>query len=361
MKKQIYILSIIIIAFISNSCKNTSSKDDVNISCNLPLSGAFSTYGESIKNGMLLAYNDLKDSLVNESFDFRFDIQDNKSIARDAQFAFKKQQYSYDIYVAGIAQPLYSILPNIQAVNKPCIVWGFEEYVLADYSNTFRTWVNLDAEAHNYLAFIEKNKPRKVTLVRPQTVGCELQYNNKIIPYLKQHDIDYSIIIFENTKKDFKDIAAKCKDANSDLYIVNGFDSHIQDLAKQFVVQNISKEKTYWCLDLLDASRMIDKETLEGLRVTAPLFLVTHNSDWSNRYEIEYGRTPNYTDAYAYDMMYALYYAYRSYNIKQTSYEEELMDVNFWGVTGEIAFNDNRDLIYNLVTCVYRDGKLIVE
>lgn len=344
------------------ACTSQESDNDIKIACNLPLTGDFGIYGESIRDGMMLAYDDLKDSLRELKVDLAFDIQDNKSTVKDAQSVFRKQLSHCDIYVAGIAQPLYSILPQIGAMKIPCFAWGFEEYILKECNNTFRTWVNLDAEAYNYLQYIKKTAPKKVVLVRPQTVGCQLQYDNLIIPYLQKEEIKYEVFVYENDRKDFKDIALKCKNENADLYIINGFDFHLKELLKQFRINKIMTDvNSYWSLDMLDAAKNINSSILESVRVTAPLFLVQPNLDWTRRFEMKYNRKPRYTDAYAYDMLYVLVHAYNQSKENGTRWQDEIKNISFQGVTGTLSFNSNRDLIYNLKTCIYRGNQLVEE
>lgn len=344
------------------ACVMQKSNNDIKIACNLPLTGNFSIYGESIKDGMMLAYDDLKDSLNKYELNFVFDIQDNKSMAKDAQSILRKQIAQCDVYVAGIAQPLYSILPQIGSMDTPCFAWGFEEYVLKECNNTYRTWVNLDAEAYNYIQYIKKMGSKKVVLIRPQTVGCQLQYENKIIPFLQSEGIEYVTMVYENDKKDFKDITLKCKEEKADLYVINGFDFHLKELLKQFRINNIMTDvNTYWSLDMLDAAKNIDSIILEGVRVTAPLFLIQPNLDWIKRFEMKYNRKPRYTDAYAYDMLYTLFYAYKQSKKQETKWQNELKNISFQGITGSIKFNNNRDLEYNLKTCLYHNGKLSEE
>lgn len=360
--KYIKIIVSIIGLVSMTACIMQKSNNDITVACNLPLTGDFSIYGESIRDGMMLAYDDLKDSLNKYGLNLVFDIQDNRSIAKDAQSALKKQRTQSDVYVAGIAQPLYSILPQISSMAIPCFAWGFEEYVLTECNNTYRTWVNLDAEAYNYIQYIKKMAVKKVVLVRPQTVGCQLQYENKIIPFLETKGIQYITIVYENDKKDFKDIALKCKEEKADLYIVNGFDFHLKELLKQFRVNNIMTDvNTYWSLDMLDAAKNIDSVTLEGVRVTVPLFLIQPNLDWMKHFEMKYNRKPRYTDAYAYDMLCILTEAYRQSKVKGTKWQDEFKNISFQGVTGLVKFNGNRDLEYNLKTCLYHNGELFEE
>ena len=354
---------VLIIGLISmTACIMQKSNNDIKVACNLPLTGDFSIYGESIKDGMMLAYDDLKDSLNKCGLNLTFDIQDNRSTAKDAQSVLRKQFMQCDIYIAGIAQPLYSILPQIGSIDIPCFAWGFEEYVLKEYNNTYRMWVNLDAEAYNYIQYIKKVGSKKVVLIRPQTVGSQLQYENKIIPFLQSNGIEYVTMVYENDKKDFKDIALKCKKEDADLYVVNGFDFHLKELLKQFKINNIMTDvNTYWSLDMLDASKNIDSITLEGVRVTAPLFLIQPNFDWIKRFEIKYNRKPRYTDAYAYDMLYTLVCAYKESKRQNTKWQNELKNISFQGITGLVKFNNNRDLEYNLKTCLYHNGELFEE
>lgn len=344
---------------------STVEYPDVTVACNLPLTGIFSAYGESIKDGILFAMSDLKPLLENKKIIIEYDFQDNKSLAKDAQMvALKQFQSPVDVYVGGIAQPLYSILNTVDKKNIPFFTWGFEAYLLKNHKNTYRTWINLNAETSAYINYIIKYNPKKVFLLRPQTVGSELQFNEQLIPFLKSKNISYKEEVFENNKTDFKDIALKAKIYNADLYIINGFDFHLINLVKNFRVQGIMDARNvYWSLDLLDAANKLDKTSLEGLRTSAPSFLVRNEKykQWCTRFEKKFNRSPRYTDAYAYDMAHILAYASIEKKGKLIDWRTALLQVKFDGITGMVYFRDDRDLIYNIDTCIFHDGALIKE
>jgi len=351
-------------------CRDQSQKDNgvtLNVACNIPLTGLFSEYGESIRDGILFAMQEMKSDLQSKNVVVKYDFQDNKSTTKDAQMVVRKQFLKpVDIYVGGIAQPLYSILKIVDEKNIPFFTWGVEEYLLTDYENTYRTWVNFNGEAQCYIDYIKKVNPKKVFIARPQTIGTELQFNNKIIPFLNSMGIEHKMEVFENSKSDFKDIALKAKQYDADLYIINGFDFHLIDMVKNFRINDmISSKNVYWSFDLLDAANKLDKTVLEGLRVTAPRFIIANEDyeKWGHRFKEKFNRQPRYTDAYAYDMAYILaYLAIKKSEGKQIeNFKELFSEMRLKGITGELYFRDDRDLVYDMETCIYRNGILEKE
>lgn len=335
-----------------------------NVACNLPLTGMFSAYGEPIQDGISLAIDDLKDVLKEGNVSIKYDFQDNKSTPKDANMAaFKQLQKPVDVYVGAIGPTMVPVAKILDEKDIPFFIWGYDEFWMNDYKNTYRTWINFKAEAYYYIEYIKKISPKKVYIIRPQTEGLEEQFTGRIIPFLKSAGIEYQMDIYDVSQNDFKNIVLKAKAYGPDLYIASGFDFHLVEMLKNFKLNNMITDGNVYCgMDLLDASKKLDKSIMEGLRVSAPLFLVENKKyqNWSARFQEKFNRLPYYTDAYAYDMAYVLAYAAIAKSKDETAHslKTKIKDVKFDGITGNVYFREDRDLFYNMSTCVYRDGKL---
>jgi ABC-type branched-subunit amino acid transport system substrate-binding protein len=120
-------------------------------------------------------------------------------------------------------------------------------------------------------------------------------------------------------------------------------------------------------MDLLDASEQMSSERLRDLRVTSPSFFYDKNlklAEWKSRFKKKFNREPRYTDAYAYDMTFLIYYASKSLEslpANMDNWREKLFAVNFEGITGPVKFDQDRDLQYMMKTCLFKNHELTPE
>ena len=317
-KVSIWIVQVWIILFISacQSNKTLESLTKLKIAANLPLTGVFSTYGEAVRDGSLFALDELKDS---SNIKLEFDWQDNNSTGKQAVNVFQKQNISgYDVYISGVKPQTMSILDLTNQNDSPHFVWVFDAFITDINKNIFRTWVNYKYEPTYYLKYVEKKKPKKIAIIYVQLPHTDEEFNEIIIPGLKKkgyNDIFIEPYLYE--KSDFKDIATKVKAYQPDLIILNGFKGNLIQLVKTFSEYKLIKDgNTIYTFDLLDASEELSPEILEGLRLIIPQFETrssTRLTAWKDKFSDKYNREPRYTDAYAYDMTYALYHAAQLY------------------------------------------------
>lgn len=366
-----YILCLLVVFVLSVtfiSCTDSNKKDEekvLDIDANLPLSGAFATYGEAVMDGSLMAIENFKDS-----FDIKlnFDWQDNKSTAKDAVNIFQKQKMDgFDIYISGVKPQTMAILDQTRQIESPHFVWVFDAFITEANKNCFRTWVNYKYEPQYYLDYVDKMKPKKIAAIYVQLPHTDEEFKEIIIPKLNQkgyNDILVEPYLYDKT--DFKDIAAKVKAYGPDLIIINGFKGNLIQLIKSFreydLIYNANTICTY---DLLDASEELSDEALEGLRIIIPQFETRENQElekWKSNFQDKFNRKPRYTDAYAYDMAHSFYLAGKSsFSSDTLSLHEALMNLKFEGITGTFKFDDSGDLILKLDIGYFHNGELLYE
>ena len=122
--------------------------------------------------------------------------------------------------------------------------------------------------------------------------------------------------------------------------------------------------QTVGSLDLLDASKLLSANEVEGVLVAAPGYLVAPSTEavaWTTRFEKRFGWIPTYTAAYAYDMGTTLLLAAAEVNASSASnWQAEFLSAlrrsSFEGITGRIAFNEDQSLKTALVLSTFRDG-----
>jgi len=366
MKRVKLIAAILLVGFLLSSC--TSNKDKKNkpilkVAANLPLTGDLATYGISIRDGANYAMSEKTENQKNISFDF----QDNEGKPKNAVAVFRKQALEdYNIYISGVKPQTMSIIDEVSKIGKPHIVWVFDAFICSEYKETYRTWLSYKYEHEQYLKYIEKKPPSKVAILYANLPHAAQEFNDIVIPKIKGLGIDDKSIYTEAydwTRKDYKDIAVKVKDFSPDIIVINGFKNTIIGLIQALRGYDLIKENnTIVTYDMLDAAEDLSSEMTEGVRVVAPTFSFETNNktiaNWKKGFVQKYGRSPKYTDAYAYDMAKILI-EISKFPIDSLSYR--ILKFKGTGITGPLVFDQDGDLVSNLQIGVYRNGELVID
>lgn len=304
--KRIFILSIISV-FALSSCNNSKSDNIIKLGFNLPLTGDLSTYGTSIMDGASLAIDHI--SKIDSTIVFDCDFQDNQSSPNQAVNIFAKQKgMSLDVYISGVKPQTMSIVDQVERLNIPHFAWVFDAYITEQYDNVFRTWVNYKMEPLKFFEFIDKYNPKTVGIIYIQLPHTDEEVNDIILPKLKDKGIISFVEKYPIDKVNFKDIVLKIKEKKCDILIVNGFKSNLISITKSLKEYLVTDDtKIIFSYDMLDASEELDSDILEGLNIVVPQFETRiKNDEWKNAFSLRYKRKPRYTDAYAYDMIFAI-------------------------------------------------------
>lgn len=358
MKKILIFL--LISFFVFTSCENKKDDKTITIACNLPISGELSFYGEYIKSGIGMAMEELKDSLDYYNLNFEFDFQDNAGTAKNAVSIFNKQNIKkYDIYMSGVTAQTMAILDLVSKSEKPHFIWSFDPFILKNNDNIYRSWLDMSYEGECFNNYIDKVKPQSIAFIYQNISSTKEQFSKIVGPFVKGKGIDILVDeCYDVSKKDFKDVIVRLKQENPDLIIIYGFQNQLSELIKGFNINNIKKEGNILCsFDFLDVQTILDSQYLNGIVTNVPTFIIDnseHNNKWKADFNTKYGREPLFTDAYAYDFAYTLFYTYK-YLIKNPtkSFQDAISTVSFDGVTGEVKYNSTGQQIYDVQPCIY--------
>jgi branched-chain amino acid transport system substrate-binding protein len=365
------LLSAIILIFIygCNQAKNKIGKE-ITIECNLPLTGDLSVYGVSVRDGVNFALNDLKERHLLDSLELKFDFQDNQGLPKTTVSIFQSQLLKTpNIYISGVAPQTMSIIDQVSNKKIPHFVYVYAANICDKYDNTFRTWLNFNAEAEHYIDYVKSRNPTRVAILYVNIEICKFQFDSIVAPALKSMGIKNILIEpYDIQNYDFKNLATKTKSFKPDLIILNGFKGHIIQLIKDFRNYSLITDGNTMCsYDLLDAAPELSNELLEGLRYTVPYFVMNKEKpeirEWRKRFYEKYNREPLYTDAYAYDMVFAIRNASRKLTFPFTHdmMSKELLSTSFNGITGPFKFTPKGDLVLSLQTAYYKNGNLILQ
>ena len=345
-------------------------EETIRVAFNLPLTGELSTYGVSIRDGARLAFDDLSSKYESDriNINYRVDFQDNGGIARNAGTIFQRQRaQGYDFYVSGVKPQTMAIIDNVSSVGKPHFVWIFDAFVTSNYPNTYRTWVNYKYESIYYLKYIDVVRPEKVAIIYVNLPHTVEQFNDLILPELNERNIENVLIEqYPIDKNEFRDIAIKLRQFNPDLIIINGFKSNLLRIIPTFREYNLIKAGNTICtFDFLDAAEDLSNELKEGIRFVAPRFETREprekTSDFRNRFNNRFNRSPRYTDAYAYDLMMVIDNLSVNSKLMNGTTDDFIQNLSFEGVTGYIEFDETGDIILELDVAYFENGILKYE
>ena len=361
MRKLFFIL-LGLILFLSG-CKKEETPA-LKIACNLPMTGDFSLYGESVQKGLLMAQEDLKDSAIFNNVNVEFDFMDNASDTKNAVTICKRQEMTgFDVYLSGITPQSAAIIPLLEKIGKPHFIWGFAPVLFSKEDNLFRTWVDYPKEAVCFLDYLKKNPQfKKVGCIYPNVESAQTLFNKLFIPNLPSNVTLVYNEAYDVTVTNFKDLVLKMKKENPDVVFINGMDMHIPNIIKDMATNGMKKPgNMVFTFDLMDAVPKTSPELLEGLIANIPKAEITPSPkriEWNKRFKDKYGTEPNYTNAYAYDLGLILYHAaLKVEKNKATNIKDILLDTDIEGVTGHLRFSPEGLLVGEYVTSIYMNSK----
>ncbi|HKY42871.1 MAG TPA: ABC transporter substrate-binding protein [Pyrinomonadaceae bacterium] len=338
----------------------------VNVAMNVPITGTFGIYGQTIRDGALMAQSDL----AGQGLDIRLnlDIQDNAGVPATATTILQKQALSQtDVYVSGVKPQTMAIFDRVNEKKWPYFVWIFDAHIVGQHPNTFRTWVNYKYEPEKYFQFINNRQAKKVAIACVNFPHTVQEFNEIVIPRLNSQGVQTNIEIYEFDTKQYRDLILKLNAQKPDLFILNGFQENLVGLVKALHTYNLVKDgNVIGTYDLLDASKILSKEELEGLRVVVPEFNIASTpklNEWKQKFKSKYGREPLYTDAYSYDMIQIIADSAKRLSLPATSDQwiKALRETNIEGITGRLVFDQDKDQKLELRVGQYKGGTLILD
>jgi branched-chain amino acid transport system substrate-binding protein len=351
------------------SADGNDRRSSVRIAANLPMTGDLAIYGTAVREGASLAVEDLARSEP-QTPKLKFDWQDNAGEPRTA-VSIMQQQYldPPDIYLSGLKPQTMAIMDQIVARHTPHFIWHLDAFINRAGQNNLRVYVSYKIEPPVYLEYARKRHPQRVAIVYVQVPNTIEEFNQLVIPGLKKQGAKAIFMEpFQIGKKDFKDVALKVANFKPDLIILNGFQPDLVALVRAFRPLNlITDGNTIATYDMLEAATVLGPDEVEGIRVVAPLFLFGPDREnikqWRERFTATYHKPPLYTHAFAYDMALIIHDAAKRLTLPATSDQwiQALRATDIPGVTGQLRFDSDGDLITALQVGVYRGGKLVAD
>ena len=348
------------------SCKNSNDEFETKVACNVPMTGDLSFYGEYISSGVNLAMDELKDSLLVNNMKISYDFQDNAGVAKDAVSAFNRQKLNgFDIYVSGVTNQTMAILDMVKAMQKPHFIYSFDPFLVEHGDNLYRPYLDMEYEGKCMIEYIKRKAPKSIAFVYQNITSTQTQIGKFLKPYAEANGINVVLDeCYDVSVTDFKNIVLKVKQANPEIIVIYGFQNQLAEIIKGFNTNGIKKEGNIVCsFDFLDVQTVLEPELLDGIVTNVPQYVVDNAErilKWKKDFLKKYNREPLFTDAYAYDMAYTIYYALKiQKGNPNLSFEECIAMVEFEGITGHVSYLETGQQKYNVEPCIFKNGTFV--
>lgn len=340
-----------------------SAPKQVRVALNLPLTGPFAIYGQTVRDGALLAVDDVRTRNVNVNLD----IQDNAGTTNGALTVFQRQSLqNFDIYSSGVKPQTMAIFDRVVGTGRPYFVWVFDAAITDQHPSVLRTWVNYKYEPEKYFQYIRCRQARKVAIAAVNLPHTLDEFQRIVIPRLQAEGIEPVLEIYDLGTRQHRDVLLKLSAQRPDLYILNGFQEDLVAFSRAMRSLGLFVDgNTIGTYDLLDAAPVLGSETIEGFRVVTPQFSMGDSvaGAWKQQFRTRFGREPLYTDAYSYDMIQVVADAATRLTLPATPAQwlQAIQATDRPGVTGRLRFDQGGDLILDLKIGVYRGGRLTAD
>ena len=334
------------------------------IACNLPLSGDLATYGDAVREGVEFA----REQMPSARDSLQFDWQDNRGLPREAATILQRQiSGAPDVYVSGVRPQTMAIWEQVGSLGLPHFVWIFDASIASAAGNNFRTYVSFKQEPALVAAYAGTRHAERVAVVYVRLPHTEQAYEGMLVPQLKDIGVERVLVEgYDLTKTDFRDVALKVKAFGPDLLFLSGFQANLTALIPALAaLKLIVPGNTITSYDMIDTLPLLPKQSVEGLRVTAPSFMLDPENRryqaWRSAFIARHGKPPLYTHAYAFDMAAILADSARRLPRQWTREDvlQALRTADGEGVTGRLRFDTGGDMQAPVELGVIEEGRLV--
>jgi branched-chain amino acid transport system substrate-binding protein len=347
-KSFLFILSVLLFW----SCDN-----NLKVGIIAPLTGDYSTYGQAMKNGFNLAFENSKFKLI---------FEDSKFKSTDAINAFNKlvQIDKVEVvYGEASSKVTLSLAPEAQKQKKIL----FSSISTADDITNSGDFVFRNVPT-NYLQgkvaaeyLIKKLKCKKIGILKDNDdygnslAKSFIEFSNKLGGKIVREDSYFK------GNKDFKPQLMKLKSSNIDGLFIPGNYNETAIILKQMKELNIA-------IPIIGGDGSYSQDLITNAGNASEGFYLTHfkineKSDFyisfKKKFIAKYNREPDVYESYAYEAGFILRTALESEGNNSEKIKEYLYKTTFNSLTGPLKFDSNGDVIRDFGVLRVKQGKFI--
>lgn len=371
-KRNIIIAALAVIAIAAFSFFRLSkSKTDLTgqapfiTSINMPLTGFIANSGKLFQDAVSLAADDLKDQPGKRRVAFEWN--DNAGTpAKAATVAQLQSASAASIYYIGYSAETLAAQPILASTGKPVFSYSFLASITKD-PNIYRNTISYKTEYPAFVEYAKLRAAKKISVIFVDLPESHEEFKQLVIPNLVKSgwsESSFSLFPYAITENDFRTIAAKVAKDTPDLVMINGFQSSLAPIVSALRSADLVKDgNVISVVDLVDVPRLIGNEAVEGIAVAVPAFLLNPSNkakEFQSRYQARYNRAPTYSDFGGYD------FALIAHDLAQRlpdnpttdQLSRAIRETNFEGVSGNIRFDSDGDVVIPVHPAIFRSGKL---
>ncbi|MDP3042952.1 MAG: ABC transporter substrate-binding protein [bacterium] len=333
-----------------------TAKEPIKIGAILPLTGDFAFLGEGIRDAILLAKENLKDTQYNYEVIFEDDqSSDLKEVASAANKLINIDKVNILISVnSGPGNVVAPIAEQNKIIHFA--IGSDKNMAKGDYN--FIHWTQPSEEIQVFIAELQKRGIKKLGIFELNQQGATAMID-ELQERLKETDI--KIVSHQNFnfgEKDFRTIIAKAKQANAEIYLLGLiFPPELEILAKQIKEAGINIPITsIESFELTDQLSLFEGEWY--VNAADP------TEDFVDKFNKKIGKNPSIGAANGYDIFNLIVAASekKESSIKPATniIASELKKIkDFNGALGNLSVDEEGIVISQAVVRMIKDGKPI--
>lgn len=375
--KRIIVLILISLMMLSvvAGCTNTADKlaadgDEITVAVAAPLTGDYAQYGNAFRTATELKAKEINDQGGINGKQLKLTFLDDRNDAREATNV--AQRLVEDNKVVGVIGH-FSSTASLAAASV------YEDGGLVQFSPTTS---HPDFTQQGSFMFRNINTQAIEAPIAADMVVNRLGKEKIAVIYInndwgitaRDHFVEAAKdlggdIVAEETfiggqTQDFTSILTKINESSPDIIFLAAFYTETGMIAQQM-------KQLGYDIPLAGLSSLYNEElislagsSVEGLYLTTNFFPNEENtiiSSFVNNYAEAYGQEPNQFAAVAYDTLGMLAKAIEKAGTDRGAIRDELAKMaDYEGVTGNITFNENRDVIKTMSVLQIKDGKFVI-
>jgi len=373
-KKKIFVLAaLLIIVFVAGCASETpltgqvigaEQKEPIKIGMMLPLTGDAASWGNEVKKGAELAYDELKNEKIN-SREIEVIYEDDKCSGRDGVTAITKLITVDNIKISGgsvCSSVAMSIVPILEANKVIHLSAAASNPVLTDAGDyIFRIWPSdsFEAQVIADLALEQFNAETAAVLYINNDYGVGVK-DAFIERYSENKGEIRAVESFEVNANDFKTQLMKVKTANPDAVFIISNPSEALGLVKQL------RELEINCTVFVNGPVIESEGFLQkaGTLAEGVIYAVPNmplSEEYALNYKSKFGSEPGFLSTLGYDNIMLLFNAIKYCNGDNPDCVKEYLYTvkDYPGASGNITFDENGDVIKDFVIKTVKDGKAV--
>lgn len=351
--KKIFVILCMALSLVACDSQK-SDKPVVKIGAVLPLSGDNSNFGESAKNGMIMALNEINQGTDNK-FKYEIIIEDGFDPKKTVSLYDKLKNYDkIDVLISENAAMGHSVKEKVK--NDKILHISFSaDGSVADNEYTFNNSSDLNALAAQLSDYLKAQKVKTIAIVTMNHMAGEAILT-ATTPELKKNNI--KIVATEKILPDAKNVkseALRVKNKKPDMVLLYAYEPLMSIFARELKIAGYAgKFTTYYLFAFSNEPDLFDGNYF----INAP----SGTSDFKQKYANEFsGKISDISVPAHYDAVKIIYNVFEKYGKDNVDYQQKLHNVisGYNGANGKLHMNQKGIIYSDGIIEKIQDGKPI--